>query len=114
MNQRERAIREYRAALALEDNPHTHKLLGIELAEGSQWESALREFQAAERGHEPDDSLPYRIAQTLQGLARGDEARVEFEKFLSSATCTQAHADNRCAIAREQIGRPPVAQEIPR
>lgn len=53
------AIREYRLALAVEDDPHTHKLLAIELANSGQIEEAISEFQIAERGGEtcqPDDA----------------------------------------------------------
>ena len=53
------AIREYRRALALEDDPHTHKLLAIELANGGQVEEAISEFRIAERGGEtclPEDA----------------------------------------------------------
>ena len=46
------AIREYRQALALEEDPHTHKLLAIELANAGQIEEAISEFQIAERGGE--------------------------------------------------------------
>lgn len=42
------AIREYRAALALEDNPHTHKLLAIELANAGNISEAMVEFRLAE------------------------------------------------------------------
>ena len=53
------AIREYRRALALEDDPHTHKLLAIELANAGQFEEAISEFRIAERGGEtclPEDA----------------------------------------------------------
>ena len=47
------AIREYRRALALEDNAHTHKLLAIELAKDGQMNEAMAEFRLAEQGGEP-------------------------------------------------------------
>ena len=53
------AIREYRKALAIEDDPHTHKLLAIELANAGQVEEAISEFRIAEQGGEtcqPEDS----------------------------------------------------------
>jgi hypothetical protein len=53
------AIREYRNALALEDDPHTHKLLAIELANAGHVEEAILEFRIAEQGGEtclPEDS----------------------------------------------------------
>ena len=53
------AIREYRQALAVENNPHTHKLLAIELANAGYVEEAISEFRIAEHGGEtclPEDS----------------------------------------------------------
>ena len=41
------AIREYRQALALEDNPHTHKLLALELANAGFTSEAEAEFRLA-------------------------------------------------------------------
>ncbi len=49
----ETVIREYRRALALEDNPHTHKLLAIELANAGQLSEATSEFHLAQQGGEP-------------------------------------------------------------
>jgi len=49
------AIREYREALKREDDPHTHKLLAIELANAGYISEAIAEFQLAEQGGEPDD-----------------------------------------------------------
>ena len=46
------AIREYRQALSLEDNPHTHKLLAIELANAGFISEAISEFRVAEQGGE--------------------------------------------------------------
>lgn len=47
-------IHEYRQALALEDDPHTHKLLAIELANAGYVTEASSEFRLAEQGGEPD------------------------------------------------------------
>jgi hypothetical protein len=47
------AIREYRRALALEDNAHTHKLLAIELANAGQLDEAMAEFRLAQQRGEP-------------------------------------------------------------
>lgn len=94
-------ILEYRAALALEDDPHTHKLLGIELAEAGQWAVALNEFRLAERGGEPDDSLPYRIAQALDAGSEPGEAVAEYRRFLASRACAQELPDERCEAARK-------------
>ena len=52
------AIREYREALAREDDPHTHKLLAIELANAGYISEAITEFRLAEeRGEtcQPED-----------------------------------------------------------
>ena len=46
------AIHEYRQALALEDNPHTHKLLALELADAGYTDEAEKEFRLAEQGGE--------------------------------------------------------------
>ena len=62
------AIREYRQALALEDDPHTHKLLAIELANAGYVSEAISEFRLAQQGGEPDDSIPYRIKQLEERL----------------------------------------------
>lgn len=42
------AIREYREALAREDDPHTHKLLAIELSNAGYISEAITEFRLAE------------------------------------------------------------------
>jgi hypothetical protein len=47
------AIREYRRALALEENAHTRKLLAIELALAGQLNEAVSELHLAEQGGEP-------------------------------------------------------------
>lgn len=103
MNQHNRAIREYVAALQIEDNPHTHKLLGIELAEETRWEDALREFRAADTRREPDDSLPYRMGLVLTRLNRTAEAAVEYRRFLDSSLCRVEPPDVRCALALQQL-----------
>jgi hypothetical protein len=103
MNQNERAIREYRAALKVEDNPHTHKLLGIELAATAKWEEALSEFRKAEIGNEPDETLPFRIAQMLSALGRNEEAAPEYSHFLRSTLCKQPLPDDRCSIAAQYV-----------
>jgi tetratricopeptide (TPR) repeat protein len=107
LHQGEKAIREYRAALALEDNSHTHKLLGIELADAGQWSEALVELRAAERGGEPDDSLPFRIGQALEAHSQRSEAVIEYKKFLNGHACTQPLPDERCEIARKIVSDMP-------
>lgn len=56
------AIREYRRALAREENAHTRKLLAVELALAGQLSEAALEFQLAEQGGEPG-SCPERDAR---------------------------------------------------
>ena len=46
------AIKEYRQALAVEDNPHTRKLLAIELANAGYTSEANEEFRLAQQGGE--------------------------------------------------------------
>lgn len=103
LGQRDRTINEYRAALKLEENAHTRNLLGIELAAAGQWEEALAEFRRAERGGEPDDELPYRIAAMLDALKRPSEAVAEYHKFLGTRRCTDSYPDPQCAAARIRI-----------
>jgi tetratricopeptide (TPR) repeat protein len=103
MNQRARAIREYRAALILEDNPHTHKLLGIELADARQWNDALHEFRAAERGGEPDKLLALRCGQVLEATGNKAEAMIEYQRFLKSHACIQQIPEKECVDARHAL-----------
>jgi tetratricopeptide (TPR) repeat protein len=98
------AIREYRDALNLEDNPHTHKLLAIQLAQAGQLTEAVSEFRLAQQGGEPDDSISYRIGVLLELLNQFGQARLEFQNFLLSTTCTQV--DTRCEDARNRLQRP--------
>jgi tetratricopeptide (TPR) repeat protein len=96
----EKVIAEYRAALRLEDDPHTHKLLAIELAAAGHSEEALAEFRAAERGGEPDAQIPYLMGLRLESLGRRSEAAREYQRFLNGPLCTQALPDVNCATAR--------------
>ena len=50
------AINEYRQALALEDDPHTHKLLATELADAGYTAEAESEYRLAQQGGEPQQS----------------------------------------------------------
>ena len=101
--QTERAIREYRAALRLEDDPHTRKLLAVELAARGRTQESLTEFLAAERGGEPDERLPYYIAAALDKLKRHDEAVPYYQKFLNGQLCTRTLPDARCEQARSTV-----------
>lgn len=97
------AMREYREALALEDNPHTHKLLAIELANAGYTSEAISEFRLAEKGGEPDDSIHYNLGLLLEKMNLTSQAEMEFEMFLMSGMCEKG--DVRCASARERIKR---------
>lgn len=104
-DQKERIIQEYREALKLEDDAHTHNLLGEELAVAHRWDEALAEFRTAERMGEPDDELPYSIAEALDNLQRYEEAAREYERFLTGPLCTMTPPDSRCAGVRERLKR---------
>ena len=69
------AIREYRAALALEDNPHTHKLLAIELATAGYTSEAISEFRIAEQAGETCEPRDFRCqaAKTKLPQMNADE-----------------------------------------
>jgi len=60
------AIREYRQALALEDTPHTHKLLALELAEAGYIEEAKAEFRLAEADCQSEDQLCNDVRRGLE------------------------------------------------
>jgi tetratricopeptide (TPR) repeat protein len=107
LGQRDKTIKEYRAALRLEENAHTRNLLGIELAAAGQLSAALDEFRAAERAGEADDDLSYRIAATLDALDRPAEALPGYQKFLSTRRCTTAYPDPQCAVARARVNSKP-------
>jgi tetratricopeptide (TPR) repeat protein len=102
-NDSARTISEYKAALRLEDDPHTHKLLGIELDEAGEWTAALSEFRLAEQGGEDDPTLPFRIAVLLDRLDLRNQAALEYERFLYSEVCLQVPADHRCETALKRL-----------
>lgn len=95
------AIREYRQALALEDDPHTHKLLAIELANDGFVTAAISEFRLAQQGGEPDDSIHYRLGLLLERMNLTNQARLEFEAFLNTETCQQI--DSSCDDTRARV-----------
>jgi hypothetical protein len=105
LNQRAAAISEYRAALRLSDDAHTHKLLAVQLEEDGQTEAALTELRAAERaGGDEDALLPYRIAHLLDALNRRAEADLEYQKFSQGSLCAPpSPADARCAEASARV-----------
>lgn len=98
-----RAIAEYRAALNERDDPHTHKLLGIELVAADYRTEALAEFRLAEKGGEPDDVMILRIASLLDALNMPGQAELEYRRFLDSGACVQQLPDRRCENARRKI-----------
>jgi hypothetical protein len=108
-NQRERAAREYRAALAVRDDARTRQLLGMELARAERWEEALAEFRAARMKGEPDDRLLFHEAHALDKLNRPTEATETFRRFLQSQSCAPPDPDPLCgaAHARLQTQTPP-------
>lgn len=104
------AINEYRRALEIEDNAHTHKLLALELSEAGRWTEALSEMQLAERGGEPDELIPFRVGQLLDRLDHPNRAALEYERFLNSSACTRVLPDERCETVRLRIGAIRTAQ----
>jgi len=100
---RKQVIKEYEAALAIEDDPHTRKLLGIELSDDGDWTSALSELRLAERGGEPDISLPFRIARLLDVLNQPNQALLEYKRFIYSEACVKQLMDAECAAARQRV-----------
>jgi tetratricopeptide (TPR) repeat protein len=102
---RTRTIREYKQALALEDDPHTHKLLAVELADLGSLTDAISEFRLALHGGEPDDSIHFRLGSLLDQIGHKDEASLEYEEFLKSKTCTREPADFRCEAARQRVSK---------
>jgi tetratricopeptide (TPR) repeat protein len=101
--QHDRAINEFRKALALEDSAHTHNLLAAELAEAKRGEEAVTEFRIAERMGEPDDELPYNIAGALFALNRMAEAKLEYERFLKKSVCSGGLPYQKCEAARSRL-----------
>lgn len=102
-NRRERAIHEYRAALAARDDAHTRKLLGMELARAERWEEALAEFRAARLMGEPDDKLLFHEAHVLDKLNRPTEATQTFRRFLQSQSCAPPDPDPLCGAAHARL-----------
>lgn len=100
---RSASIKYLRRALEIEDNAHTHKLLGIQLVEAGWLTEALGEFRLAEQGGERDDLLPYRIATILDQLNLIGQAKLEYQRFLQTNACTQEPPDRRCTPARARL-----------
>jgi hypothetical protein len=94
-------IRELQEALAIEDNPHIHKLLGNEFTEAGFWSDAISELRLAEEGGEPDDSIHFQLGLLLEHLNQTGQAQLEFQSFLFSETCEGI--DPRCEAARQKV-----------
>ena len=103
MGKRGGAIDEYRAALELEDNPHTRKLLAMELADTGDWTGALFELRKAEQGGETDDLMAFYVATLLDSLNLPNQATLDYQRFLESTACTQPLPDERCAGATLRV-----------
>ena len=95
------AIRQYREALKIEDNAHTHKLLALSLMQAGDLNGAITEFRTALAGGEPDDLIHFYLGSALDKLSRKAEAVVEYQKFLNSKTCSAI--DARCDSVRERL-----------
>lgn len=95
------AISEYRRALTIEDDPHIHKLLAVELMQTGYLTDAVSEFRLAQQGGEPDDFINYYLGLLFDRLNLKAQAKQEFESFLVSTTCTQE--EQKCAEVRERI-----------
>ena len=97
------AISEYRRALTIENDPHIHKLLALELMQVGYLPDAVSEFRLAQEGGEPDDFIYYYLGLLFDRLNLKGQAKQEFENFLLSTTCTQD--EPKCAEVRERISR---------
>ena len=95
------AISFYRRALEIENDPHIHKLLALELMQVGYLSDAISEFRLAEQGGEPDDSIHYYLGVLLERIEQNGQARLEFEKFLMSTTCQSP--DRFCESARSRL-----------
>lgn len=103
--QTEQVIEEYRAALRVEDDAHTHNLLGKEYFAAMRYEEALKEFRTAERMGEIDEELSFNIAVSLDQLKRSREAVPEYERFLNDSLCREMPYDVRCEAARQRVAK---------
>ena len=97
------AIHEYRQALTIENNAHTHKLLALELMQAGYFTEAVSEFREAQQGGEPDDFIHYNLGLLLERMNLNGQAGLEFEQFLLTPTCQTA--DMYCDSARVKIER---------
>ena len=61
------------------------------------------EFQAAEKGREPDPALPYYLGASLDVSGQTPEADTMFYKFLESPFCAALPIDARCVDAKRRL-----------
>ena len=94
-------IREYRNALAQEDDPHTHKLLALQLMQAGYLTDAISEFRLAQQGGEPDDYIHYNLGLLFERIDQYGQARLEFEEFLLTQTCETN--EDVCESARQKL-----------
>lgn len=97
------AMREYREALKLEDNAHTHKLLGLSLMEAGYTLEAITEFRTAELKGEEDDNIHYYLGILLDRINMKGQSIEEFNNYTISETCLQTV--ERCEDARQRVAR---------
>jgi hypothetical protein len=98
---RQKTISELQKALAVDDDPHTHKLLAVEFAEAGYWSDAISEYRLAEKGGEPDDSIHLQLGMLLEKINQTGQAQLEYHEFLSSTTCSVPN--NVCDAARNRL-----------
>lgn len=103
VGRRDDTIRALRAALAAKDDPHTRKLLGVELVVAGHFDEAVHELQTAERDGEPDDLISYYAASALDALDRPAEAVAAYRVFLQTDTCTQKLPAAQCLTADARL-----------
>jgi|ERR1700752_207706 len=94
-------IIELQKALDIEDNPHTHKLLAIQLAQSGYYSDAISEFRIALREGEPDDSIHFRLGILLEKINQPGQAQLEYGQFLLSKTCMTPNP--ACESARQSL-----------
>ena len=95
-------IDEYRAALRLENNPHTRKLLARELADTGDWTGALLELRKAEEGGEPDDLIVFYLGFLLDQLNLPNHQR-RIQSFLNQSLPQPLRSSGGITIAEFKL-----------
>jgi hypothetical protein len=78
------AIREYRRALELEENPHTHKLLAIQLAQAGYLTDAISEFRWRRKAASRMRRCTSTLACCCRDSNRTDKRASSFRSFYSA------------------------------